>query len=96
MADPRLKDAEIVWVDSRSRSDYEREHASGAILLNKDEWDNLLASLFDAWSPGKSIVVYCTPDCHASSEIADRIRDLGIEPVFFLHGGYEAWKQATK
>ncbi len=56
----------------------------------------MLAGLFDAWSPGKSIVVYCTPDCHASSEIADRIRDLGIEPVFFLHGGYEAWKRARK
>jgi len=93
-SDFRLRSSNIVWVDARSQIDYDKEHVTGAVLLNEDRWDALLGRVFEIWKPEKPIVVYCSPGCQASEKVAQRLRDLGLEPVYFLKGGYDAWKQA--
>lgn len=92
--DPRLPHEGFVWVDARPRSEYAEGHVTGAILLNEAEWDSQLADLFQAWQPPHPIIVYCDAGCHTSAKVAERLRELGLEPVYVLKGGYEAWKRS--
>ena len=85
----------IVWVDARENDLFDAGHVPGALNLNQSNWDQALPNLFAAYAPGKSIIVYCSPDCIASEEIAAKIRELGLEQVFVLEGGFDAWKKAN-
>jgi rhodanese-related sulfurtransferase len=93
MHDPKVSAKDVVWVDARSQDAYDEGHVTGAILLNDDKWDTLLGNLFAAWQPERPIIVYCSAGCEASHHVADRLRDLGLEPIYVLKGGYDAWKQ---
>jgi rhodanese-related sulfurtransferase len=83
----------VLWVDARPESDYEKEHVSGAISLNPDNWSERFPDFLDAWHPPQKVVVYCSAaSCDTSREIADRLRRSGADPVFYLKGGWESWK----
>lgn len=87
---------DILWIDARSRSDYENRHVSNAILLNTVEWGDLMFkhqnTLQDAM--GKPVVVYCDgSSCEKSAVIATRLRELlGLDPVYVLKGD---WKKIS-
>ena len=86
---------QVQWVDARPRAKFEHAHIPGALLLNEDEWDTLIAPFLDAWNPDKTIVVYCDGgSCEASHKVAERIRtDLKIGNVYVLTGGWSAWQK---
>ena len=92
--DPRLPGWNPLWIDTRAREDYDGGHIDGAVLLNEEKWDGMLADVFAIWKPDRPIVVYCSAGCEQSEKVALRLRDLGLEPVYFLRGGYEAWKDS--
>ena len=92
--DARLDSPKVVWIDARSRDEFEKEHVPGAVLLNEQGWDQMLAGVFENWEPETPIVVYCEAGCQSSEKVAGRLRDLGLEPVYFLRGGYDAWKKS--
>ncbi len=86
----------VLWVDARPREKFDAEHIEGALLLNEDEWDALLPAVFEAWSPERRVVVYCDSlGCESGREVAARLRRAGIEPVFLLKGGWDAWKKGA-
>jgi rhodanese-related sulfurtransferase len=89
----------VVWIDARSRAEFEKAHAPGAFLLNEAEWNELL------WDSGpelmemsdKRYVVYCgNMDCHASIKIAEKLRERGFYEVLVLKGGWPALEAALK
>ena len=83
----------VLWVDARPESDYEVEHIPGAVSLNPDNWSEQLPRFLDGWRPSEKAVVYCSAaSCDTSREIADRLRRSGVDPVYYLRGGWEAWK----
>jgi rhodanese-related sulfurtransferase len=88
---------EILWIDARSESDFNKEHIPGAILLNEDRWDDLFMQFMASgrWRPGIKIVVYCgSSGCQASHAVAERLsKKSGIPNVWVLKGGWEAWKK---
>jgi rhodanese-related sulfurtransferase len=85
----------VLWVDARSQNEYEAEHVPGAILLNLEDWDRLFPRFLDQWSPNQRIVVYCSSrSCEMSHEVAARLEQSGISPVYILKGGWEEWKAA--
>lgn len=89
--------ASILWVDARPRRDFEKEHIPGALLLNEDEWDALLGTVIETWTPSRKVVVYCDGGaCQASREVAARLRDVGISPVYVLRGGWPEWRKERK
>src|SRR5437879_282331 len=49
----------VLWVDARPRSEYQRDHIPGALLLNQAEWDSLIVPVLEAWTPERVVVVYC-------------------------------------
>jgi rhodanese-related sulfurtransferase len=83
-----------VWVDARSRSKFERKKVPGAVLLNPEEWEELVPGFLDAWGPDKAVIVYGEHDGDSASAIAQRLREeLKIENVWILHGGFDEWSR---
>lgn len=84
----------VLWVDARVRSEYDKEHVPGAILLNEQEWEQLMFEAVETISRNdKPIVIYCDAQrCDASHRLAEKLRDLGQPEVHVLAGGWNAWK----
>jgi len=94
-----------VWIDARSASDFELNHLmfsdnrmfpirSGP--ERQQQVDAAIGRLLEAEERGECIVVFCTGDCTASTEIAAHLRELGIisAPIYVLEGGWDALKAA--
>lgn len=78
-----------LWVDARPRQEFDQAHVAGALPLNEDEWDASLPAVLEQWTPGRPLVVYCGGGaCRASKEVAARLRDAGLSPVYVLRGGW--------
>jgi rhodanese-related sulfurtransferase len=81
----------VLWIDARTEGLFKERHIPDAINLNRSNWDQAIAQLFEHFEPGMTVVTYCSSGCQESEQIAARIRELGIEPVLILDGGFEAW-----
>lgn len=83
----------VLWIDARSADDFAGSHIPDAILLNEDNWEELLPGVLQAWKPGQSAVVYCSSvRCNSSREVARRLREIAPERVYVLKGGWESWR----
>jgi rhodanese-related sulfurtransferase len=87
-----------LWVDARVDEQFEAGHVPGAVQLNEDRWDELLHPMLGVWSPEKKVVVYCSRlTCHASHEVAERLRkEAKLTNVYVLDGGWEEWQKRHK
>ena len=83
---------DVLWIDARSRAQFEKQHVPGAVLINEQERDQLLfeniALLQDNKKP---IVVYCDSGaCQASRKIRTHLKtNMAIDQIFVLHGGWD-------
>lgn len=87
----------VLWVDARSEGEFEDGHIPGAVLLNEDQFDELLLGLLEEWDGAMPLVVYCDcRQCGASGAVAGRLReDFAMEEVYVLKGGWREWKEAS-
>lgn len=98
---PQGEDAGILWVDARSRAEWEKNGLPGSILWNLDPEESMQEFEADA-APrlieAKRVVVYCGDEqCGLSRQVANRIRQLGFEvEVVVLYGGWRALQQAGR
>jgi rhodanese-related sulfurtransferase len=89
----------VVWIDARPRDAHEAGAISGSLLLNPEEWGELMfehqTALQEAFE--KPVIVYCDgEDCSRSDEIAGRLRELlGLEPVYVLEGDWRELQGAA-
>lgn len=86
----------VIWVDARSKTDYDSEHIPEAVLLNDSNWDTGITNLMNIWlTTPQPIVVYCgSEQCNASKHIAQQLREtLPEAEIYSLKGGWEAWKK---
>lgn len=83
----------VLWVDTRSFEDYQKDHIQGAQQLNEANWKNeLLLPIMEAWQSGHSIVIYGDERrCLESRLIFKRLHDIGLPPVYILKGGWKTW-----
>lgn len=86
----------VLWVDARPASAYVKRHVPDAISLNETEWELLLPGFIEAWRPDVKVVVYCdSQTCNSSEEVARRLRrELNLDEVFVLKGGWSSWLEA--
>ncbi len=97
VADARLRAAELLWIDARPAAQFEAGHIPGAVNLPLDAWDTHFPQLLAVWSPERALVVYCdSTTCDLSEQVADRLRrELGVDTVQVLHGGWQAWQEES-
>lgn len=81
----------VLWVDARTRAQYDQGHIEGAVLLNEDQWVDLMEGFLDAWEEELQVVVYCDGGgCDASRSVSRRLREeMGLENVRILKGGWK-------
>jgi len=88
----------VLWIDSRKREQFDKEHIPGALPLNENEWDECLVGIAVARSldPDRKLVIYCNEEeCDSSMDVALRLRkETGWDKVYVLDGGWPAWKRA--
>jgi rhodanese-related sulfurtransferase len=85
----------VLWVDARSRADWQRDGMPGSLLFNLDQTEDM--QVFEAEAAmrmmdGQRVVVYCSNEnCGVSRQVAERIRKLDLgNAVVVLHGGWRA------
>jgi len=88
----------VLWIDARSEKEFEDGHIPGAMLLSLDAFDEQIESVMNQYDPDKITVIYCSEDrCQTSQKIAEILkREFELQNVYFLEGGWEAWKEAHK
>lgn len=83
---------DIVWIDARTEKEFEKGHVEGALLLNQENWADLLWKHRDVIEGLQEtpVIVYCDGKrCKRSSEVAERLRtEMGLSPVYVLKGGW--------
>jgi rhodanese-related sulfurtransferase len=85
----------VQWVDTRAAAKFTRGQIPGAVRLSAEQWDELIPSFLEVWDPEKTIVVYgeggVDDDAHA---VAGQLkRELQLDNVWVLKGGWVAWQQ---
>ncbi len=89
-----------LWIDARSRSEWEANGVEGSILWNFDPEENAAAmeagaamGLLDA----PMAVVYCGSEaCGTSRQVAELVGNLGLgKEVRVLFGGWEALRDSS-
>ena len=85
-------DEGVVWIDARSRANFDKSRVKGAYLLN--EMEDFYSLLEPIWSEiqNKSdlpFIVYCSSEsCLASRKVAEKLREsVGVSEVYILKGG---------
>ncbi|MDC0066733.1 rhodanese-like domain-containing protein [Verrucomicrobia bacterium] len=88
-------DKGVVWIDARSRKDYEKAHVEGAFLLN--EMEDFYKLLKQIWSEIQDkadlpFIVYCSSESNlASRNVSEKLREtVGIVEVYVLEGGLKS------
>jgi rhodanese-related sulfurtransferase len=84
-----------LWIDARSRAEFEAGHVPGAVWVSEEDWQGGLIRLAPLLRAGHPLVVYCrSASCASSARVAQRLRrDLDWQEVFVLRGGWEEKKQ---
>ncbi len=92
LEEARQLDGEIIWIDARIEKNYKKGHVKGALLLNQEQWADLMWKHREVIEgiEGAPVIVYCDGKrCTRSSEIAERLRtELGLSPVYVLKGDW--------
>ena len=83
----------ILFVDARTRLDYEDGHIPGAISLPIGEFDELIDSFLDQHDIEQPIVTYCSGrTCEDSHILAQLLMDFGYIDVKVFIDGYPGWE----
>lgn len=91
----------VLWVDARSRGEWEENGLDGSVLWNldpKEDVNGMESGAVTAIAAGVDlVVVYCSSEaCGTSKQIADRIRALDLgPPVKTLRGGWDALRDSN-
>ena len=84
-----------VFIDARSKSAFEQGHIAGAINLDPYDFDQWSVHVVDDIQMDQMIVTYCDgAQCPLSSELAEKLTELGFEKVYNLKDGWAQWKTA--
>jgi rhodanese-related sulfurtransferase len=95
------ENGEIVWVDARSRAEWQKNGMPGSVLWNLDPGEDMQAFEMEvamrvAFAP--RVIIYCGDEnCGVSRQVAERVRALGLgAEVSVLHGGWRALNEAGR
>ncbi len=84
---------DTLFVDARSRDDYESGHIPGAISLPVGQFNEQIESFLNQYPPDQSIVTYCSGrTCEDSHHLARLLSDVGFSDVRIFIDGFPGWE----
>lgn len=84
-----------IFIDARNVGYYQKVHIPGAISMPLSNIDERLAKHLELFSGNKYLVIYCgSESCGLSELLAKKLISIGIDNVFVLRGGLDAWENA--
>ncbi len=90
-----FQDKESVFVDARSREEFDAGHIAGALLLSLDDIEESISSFLELIPLERKVVVYCSgTGCGSSGEVAEFLKEVGYSDIHVFSGGWEEWAAA--
>lgn len=85
--------ATALFVDARTRDNYDDGHIPGAVSLPVGQFDELIDAFMDQHDIEQPIVTYCSGrTCEDSHNLAQLLMDIGYGDVQVLIDGYPGWQ----
>jgi rhodanese-related sulfurtransferase len=82
-----------LFVDARSREDYDSGRIRGAVSLPVGQFEDGINEFLDQYAPETGIVTYCSGrNCEDSHQLAQLFLDFGYARVNVMIDGYPGWK----
>ena len=82
-----------LFVDARTRDDYDDGHIPGAVSLPIGQFDELIDPFLDQYDIEQPIVTYCSGrTCADSHNLAQLFMDFGFSDVKVFIDGYPGWE----
>jgi rhodanese-related sulfurtransferase len=97
LADARLEfsKGEALFADARSLKAYQAGHIQGAMNLDPHAFDSWSGTFFSQFPEQTRIITYCDGAlCPLSTELAEKLIQMGYEKVFVLKDGWSRWRAA--
>ena len=86
---------EALFADARSLKAYQAGHIQGAMHLDPNAFDSWSGNFFSQFPEQTRIITYCDGDrCSLSTELAEKLLQMGYEKVFVLKDGWSQWRAA--
>lgn len=86
---------DAVFVDARSREDYDKSHVEGAVFLGPENVEERFASVQALLHEKSKIVLYCHgPECDMAERVAEFLGQVGYRNMTIMSAGYSAWERA--
>ncbi|HKJ30528.1 MAG TPA: rhodanese-like domain-containing protein [Balneolales bacterium] len=83
----------FIFVDARSRDDYDEAHIKGAVSLPVGQFDEKIEAFLEQYPPEKAIITYCSGrTCEDSHRLAQLLLALGYTEINVFIDGYPGWK----
>ena len=83
----------FIFVDARSRDDYDEAHIKGAVSLPVGQFDEKIEAFLEQYPPEKAIITYCSGrSCEDSHRLAQLLLAFGYSEINVFIDGYPGWK----
>ena len=94
-AEKMFEDKAAVFMDARSKEEYDAGHIQGAISLPWHEVEQQIMGVVERIPPDRAIITYCDGEtCALSKDLALFLKEMGYEKVRVLVNGWSLWKGA--
>ena len=90
----KLYDSErFLFVDARSRDDYNEGHIKGAVSLPVGQFDEKIEAFLEQYPPEKAIITYCSGrTCEDSHNLAQLLLAVGYTKINVFIDGFPGWE----
>ncbi len=83
----------FVFVDARSRDDYDEGHIKGAVSLPVGQFDEKIETFLEQYPPEKAIITYCSGRaCEDSHRLTQLLLAFGYAEINVFIDGYPGWE----
>jgi rhodanese-related sulfurtransferase len=84
---------EYIFVDARSREDYEQGHVKGAVSLPVGQFEEEISAFLASYPPEASIITYCSGrTCEDSHHLAEYLMASGYDKINVFIDGFPGWE----
>jgi len=86
-----------LFVDARSKEEFDAGHIPGAMLLPLDDFDEVFSSWKNLIPSDTLLITYCAgAGCDSSLDVAESLKEGGYSRVKVFFGGWKKWNNVIR